>query len=166
MLLSPSRGEVSCQAAVESTPVIREPESARYKWPMAVLDFRSMYPSIISSDNLCYSTCLGLVHDRDRPQNLGVTDYHPPPGLLAVLRAEDAVTLSPNKLVFVKASARKGLLGRILNELTQGRELIKASIKAREGNPGFVRLQNTRQAALKFVTSVSHRLGHPFKQPN
>lgn len=157
MLLSPSRAQVDRQAAVEATPVIKDPKSGFYKWPMAVLDFRSMYPSIIAGDNLCYSTCLGAVRDRNRVQDFGVTDYEPQPGVIAAFRAKNALTVSPGPsgLIFVRRRVRRGLLGRLLDELIEGRERVKARMKGLDRKPALLKLYDTRQAALKFVTSVS-----------
>ena len=36
-----------------------EPESQFYTDPVVVLDFQSLYPSMVLAYNLCYSTCLG-----------------------------------------------------------------------------------------------------------
>lgn len=44
-----------------STPLVLEPLSAFYWWPVVVLDFQSLYPSVIIGYNLCYSTCLGRI---------------------------------------------------------------------------------------------------------
>ena len=43
----PWRVQVASQPALESIPLILEPDSQFYASPVVVLDFRSLYPSII-----------------------------------------------------------------------------------------------------------------------
>ena len=59
VLPSPSKHLVATQPALESLPLILEPKSQLYTDPVAVLDFRSLYPSVVIAHNYCYSTCLG-----------------------------------------------------------------------------------------------------------
>ncbi|KAG8986863.1 DNA polymerase zeta, partial [Tulasnella sp. 427] len=47
MLISPSREDVGQQNAAECIPLIMEPTSVYYKSPLVVLDFQSLYPSIM-----------------------------------------------------------------------------------------------------------------------
>jgi DNA polymerase zeta len=56
-----------------------EPKSKFYTDPVIVLDFQSLYPSMIIAYNLCYSTIMGKVKpgkDGDNTtRKLGVIDY-------------------------------------------------------------------------------------------
>ena len=45
--------------AMEAVPLVLEPAGRMYCSPVVVLDFQSLYPSLIIAYNLCYSTCLG-----------------------------------------------------------------------------------------------------------
>jgi len=158
MLLSPNRDQVGRQAAVEAIPLVMEPKSAYYKGPMVVLDFTSLYPSVMCAYNYCYSTCLGRVRHTDRSPNLGVTDYDIPPGLLAAVK--DEVTISPNGFMFVKENVRKSLLAKMLAELLETRVMVKASMRGQEEDMPLTRLLNARQLALKFIANVSVWLPH------
>lgn len=50
---------------VECIPLTLEPESQFYADPVIVLDFQSLYPSIMIAYNYCFSTCLGHVDSLD-----------------------------------------------------------------------------------------------------
>ena len=63
-----------------------EPLSAFYTSPLAVLDFQSLYPSIMIAYNYCYSTCLGRIADFKGRNKFGVTELDQPPGLLETLQ--------------------------------------------------------------------------------
>jgi DNA polymerase zeta len=51
-----------------------EPESAFYSDPLLVLDFQSLYPSIMIAYNYCYSTCLGRVSMFQGKNKVGVVE--------------------------------------------------------------------------------------------
>ena len=53
---------ITRMAAPECLPLILEPESKFYADPVLVLDFQSLYPSMVIAYNYCFSTCLGRVH--------------------------------------------------------------------------------------------------------
>lgn len=77
--------QVGAQPAMEALPLILEPESRMYTSPVVVLDFQSLYPSMMIAYNLCYSTCLGRpAHTRaeGQPIRLGASSYGVPPGTL------------------------------------------------------------------------------------
>ena len=123
-----------------------EPLSAFYTSPLVVLDFQSLYPSIMIAYNYCYSTCLGRVTDFKGQYKFGVTDLRQPAGLLdtlkdyingtllflliLVLHADlNASTVAPNGIMYVKQEVRKGLLGRMLTELLDTRVMVKQAMK-------------------------------------
>lgn len=56
---SANKLQVAQQASIEVIPLVLEPNSQFYVDPVLVLDFQSLYPSMILAYNLCYSTCLG-----------------------------------------------------------------------------------------------------------
>ena len=67
-------------------PLIMEPLSAFYSSPLVVLDFQSLYPSIMIAYNYCYSTCLGRVTNFKGRNKFGVTELHQTRGLLETLQ--------------------------------------------------------------------------------
>ena len=78
--------QVANQPAMEAVPLILEPESRFYTDPVLVLDFQSLYPSIIIAYNLCYSTVVGRpAHAAAAGQEvkLGAANYALPPGTLS-----------------------------------------------------------------------------------
>jgi DNA polymerase zeta len=77
--------QVGIQNAAECMPLIMEPKSKFYNSPLLVLDFQSLYPSIMIAYNYCYSTCLGRVVDFKGQNKLGVTEFTLVPGLLGTM---------------------------------------------------------------------------------
>lgn len=78
--ISPSKRSVANQAAMAVIPLVMEPQSNFYVDPVNVLDFQSLYPSLIISYNLCFSTILAQVRpgtsgDDDTTGALGVLPY-------------------------------------------------------------------------------------------
>lgn len=60
LLPSPSVAQRARQRAPEAIPLNLEPDSSLFvDGPVAVLDFQSLYPSVIIAYNYCYSTVLG-----------------------------------------------------------------------------------------------------------
>lgn len=110
---SPSVQERACMNAPECIPLILEPESRFYTDPVVVLDFQSLYPSMMIAYNYCFSTCLGRVasfaQGVDRIK-FGCSTLRVEPSLLKDLGND--VTISPNGVVFVKKHVRHGILPR------------------------------------------------------
>ncbi|GKB29294.1 DNA polymerase zeta catalytic subunit isoform X1 [Tanacetum coccineum] len=62
--------------------------------PVIILDFQSLYPSMVIAYNLCFCTCLAA-----KPNTLGVSSYTPDLEVLQGLKHE--VLLTPNGVMFV-----------------------------------------------------------------
>lgn len=82
---------------MECLPLVMEPESGFYADPVVVLDFQSLYPSMIIAYNLCYSTCLGKVAT-SKTDVLGVSIYSP--DLHALHDLKDQMLLTPNGVMY------------------------------------------------------------------
>lgn len=91
--------QVARQPAMEAIPLVMEPESRFYADPVIVLDFQSLYPSIVIAYNLCFSTCLGrpahAASDPPGPQ-LGCSCLNLPPAALQSTLAPDKYAASPS----------------------------------------------------------------------
>ncbi|KAK9324185.1 hypothetical protein V1517DRAFT_318484 [Lipomyces orientalis] len=153
ILISPSRRMVGGQNALEALPLVMEPQSNFYTSPVVVLDFQSLYPSIMIAHNYCYSTCLGRVESWRGRNKLGVTSLNLPSGLMSLLK--DYLTVSPNGLVFIKPSIRGSLLAKMLTEILETRVMVKREMNDTE-NDGLRQLLNNRQLALKYIANVTY----------
>ncbi|KAJ3512433.1 hypothetical protein NLJ89_g3521 [Agrocybe chaxingu] len=155
VLISPSKNDVGRQNAAECMPLIMEPASAFYTSPLLVLDFQSLYPSIMIAYNYCYSTCLGRVVGFKGKNKFGVIDdLDIPPHLLEQLR--DRVTVAPNGILYVKSTVRKGLLGRMLAELLDTRVMVKQAMRRVGSDKARRRALDARQLSLKYIANVTY----------
>lgn len=153
MLSSPSKKQVRNQKPLECIPLVMEPISAYYKSPLVVLDFQSLYPSIVIAYNYCYSTLLGSLKNYSEGINqVGTGRIKHPTGLLKLL--EDDVTLSPNGLMFVKPTVRKSLLAKMLRDILDTRFMVKSTMKYLDSN--LKQLYQNRQLALKLTANVTY----------
>ncbi|TDL28443.1 hypothetical protein BD410DRAFT_893460 [Rickenella mellea] len=154
VLPSPSKSDVGKQNAAECIPLIMEPLSAFYSSPLLVLDFQSLYPSVMIAYNYCYSTCLGRARDFKGQNKIGVVDLLHPPGLLESVK--EHLFVAPNGIVYVKPAVRTGLLGRMLNELLDTRVMVKHAMKGLKGHKALHRILEARQLSLKFICNVTY----------
>jgi DNA polymerase zeta len=68
----------------------------------------------------------------------------------------NVVTVAPNGLVYVKDSIRRALLAKMLSEILDTRVMVKKSMNIEGNDKSFVRLQNNRQLALKYIANVTY----------
>jgi DNA polymerase zeta len=78
--------QVGLQNAPFAVPLIAEPESKYYNHPILVLDFQSLYPSVMIAYNICFSTCLGRVEKFKGTDKFGFTELKVADGLLELLK--------------------------------------------------------------------------------
>jgi len=163
---SASRPQVAQQPAMELIPLILEPRSRLYRCPVIVLDFQSLYPSVIIAYNLCFTTCLGkgavdsgAAAGAAAPQgvhSLGFMPYSPPKGAIGELGP--SLFTTRNNVTFVPKSVRPGVLPRMLQEILETRVMVKNSMKlqAVQNDPVLTRILNARQFALKMIANVTY----------
>ena len=154
LLVSPSRKQVGGQNALECLPLVMEPQSAFYNSPLLVLDFQSLYPSVMIAYNLCYSTFLGRIVNWRGTNKMGFTEYKRRQGLLALLK--DYINITPNGMMYTKAEIRKSLLAKILTEILETRVMVKSGMKQDKDDRTLQQLLNHRQLALKLLANVTY----------
>ncbi|PKS09344.1 hypothetical protein jhhlp_003958 [Lomentospora prolificans] len=154
LFVSPSRKQVGSQNALECLPLVMEPQSAFYNSPLLVLDFQSLYPSVMIAYNYCYSTFLGRIVNWRGTNKMGFTNYHRQHGLLELLK--DHINIAPNGIMYVKAEIRKSLLSKMLTEILETRFMVKSGMKQDKDDRRLQRLLNNRQLALKLLANVTY----------
>ncbi|KAK4125095.1 hypothetical protein N657DRAFT_643908 [Parathielavia appendiculata] len=154
LLVSPSRKQVGGQNALECLPLVMEPQSAFYPSPLLVLDFQSLYPSVMIAYNYCYSTCLGRVVSWRGTNKLGFTEYKRREGLLKLLK--DYINIAPNGMMYTKPEIRKSLLAKMLTEILETRVMVKSGMKEDNDDRTLQKLLNNRQLALKLLANVTY----------
>jgi len=120
--------------------VVITPIKAFYEVPIATIDFASLYPSIMSAHNLCYSTYLSM--ERAKQRNLSEDKYTVPPD-------------SNGEYCFVKSHVKKGILPKILEGLLERRAIAKKDMSAafKAGNNNLGNIMDGRQLSLKICAN-------------
>ncbi|KAI0172739.1 hypothetical protein GGR52DRAFT_545830 [Hypoxylon sp. FL1284] len=154
VLVSPDRKQVGSQNALECLPLVMEPRSAFYNSPLVVLDFQSLYPSVMIAYNYCYSTFLGRIVNWRGRNKMGFTDYQRQHRLLELLK--DHINIAPNGMMYCKAEIRKSLLAKMLTEILETRVMVKSGMKQDKDDKTLQQLLNNRQLALKLLANVTY----------
>ncbi|KAK6068899.1 DNA polymerase zeta catalytic subunit [Seiridium cupressi] len=154
MLVSPDRKQVGGQNALECLPLVMEPQSAFYSSPVLVLDFQSLYPSVMIAYNYCYSTFLGRIVNWRGTNKMGFTDYTRQERLLELLK--DYINIAPNGIMYCKPHVRKSLLAKMLGEILETRVMVKSGMKQDKQDKALQQLLNNRQLALKLLANVTY----------
>lgn len=151
---SPSKAQVQAQPAMSRVPLTMEPKSGFYGGPVVVLDFRSLYPSLVVAHNLCFSTVVGSA-----PFSGGVGfaknfKLRRP----SASASSSSFFIAPNGAAFVREGVKEGVLPRVLREVLEARDLAKAAEGecAAECRSGAAAKWSARQLALKLLANVTY----------
>lgn len=123
-----------CDDSYEGATVL-EAKKAYYDTPIVILDFSSLYPSIMQSCNMCYTTLI----EKSNIHKYDSSNY----------------TTTPNGDSFMKESVKMGILPIILTRFLEERKKVKNQMKkfdARELNPSETSTRavlDGRQLAIK-----------------
>ncbi|KYM93032.1 DNA polymerase zeta catalytic subunit [Atta colombica] len=155
--ISPSMHQRAKMRAPECLPLIMEPESKFYIDPLIVLDFQSLYPSMIIAYNYCFSTCLGRIEHIGQygPFEFGAATLRVRKN--TVLKLQDKTNFSPCGVAFVKKEVRQGILPRMLSEILNTRLMVKESMKLYPAeNRTLQRVLHSQQLGLKLIANVTY----------
>lgn len=132
LLKTPTEADVRHMRAAQGLPLTMEPVSNYYKDPIIVLDFQSLYPSMIIAYNFCYSTVIGTIQD-EKLQSCGAIPV-PSPSIFnweefSKIHEYDIFN-APGNIAFMRKEQKIGLLPRLLNEILSTRVAIKSAMKS------------------------------------
>lgn len=110
---------------------VLDPKPGWYDCPIVVLDFASLYPSVMINKNLCYST---LVRD-PKYMNLSGVEYN-------------VIKIGDRTHVFVKNKTLKGVLPTLEENLLAARKSVKKQMKTETDKEVYAML-DAKQLAIK-----------------
>lgn len=160
--LSPTVMQRNKMKAPEALPLVMEPETNIYYDPVVVLDFQSLYPSIVIAYNYCYSTCLGRISDIERNErhDFGCSQLYVEEDEIKRLFDADDITVAPCGVAFVKKNIRHGILPKMLSELIVTRAMVKdqmkKNMKSERPNRRLQRILDHRQHGLKMMANTTY----------
>ncbi|KAK7079689.1 error-prone translesion synthesis, partial [Halocaridina rubra] len=154
--ISPSIQQRGAMKAPEWIALTMEPQSRFYTDPVVVLDFQSLYPSVMIAYNYCYSTCLGRIDlmTGNEALEFGTTHLRIHPEEL--LKFADQISVSPCGVAFVPASVRRGIIPEMLEEILNTRIMIKRMMKEYKDDSSLQRVLHSRQLGLKLIANVTY----------
>ncbi|XP_076754833.1 DNA polymerase zeta catalytic subunit [Xylocopa sonorina] len=155
--VSPSIQQRAKMRAPASLPLIMEPQSVFYVDPLIVLDFQSLYPSIIIAYNYCFSTCLGRVEHigHYEPYEFGASTLKVTKDTAQKLLGK--INFAPCGVAFVNSDVRMGILPRMLSEILNTRLMVKESMKLHgDKNRVLQRVLHSQQLGLKLIANVTY----------
>nr|XP_046916291.1 DNA polymerase zeta catalytic subunit-like [Dermatophagoides farinae] len=165
-----SKHFIRLQRAPQYISLIYEPDIRIHLEPVAILDFQSLYPSLIIAHNYCYSTCLGRLQNIiSKDDTFGCYKLKNQQQILDGL-SDDQIHISENGVVFVRRNVRQGILPKMLEEILNTRILIKRELKnvdRKLKNPELSRSERKRlqallneldnsQLAMKLISNVTY----------
>ncbi|XP_076819341.1 DNA polymerase zeta catalytic subunit-like isoform X2 [Clavelina lepadiformis] len=158
--VTPGVKQRASQKAPECIPLVMEPESRYYAEPVIVLDFQSLYPSMIIAYNYCFSTCMGRTQHLSKilPGEsfpFGCTSYSTTVPTLRNLLKKNTLTVAPNGVAYVKAEVKRGILPIMLEEILNTRIMVKASMK-KCTDSATKKMLDHRQLGLKLIANVTY----------
>nr|XP_032513018.1 DNA polymerase zeta catalytic subunit [Danaus plexippus plexippus] len=155
--LSPSVRQRAAMKAPECLPLIFEPESRFYKDPVIVLDFQSLYPSMMIAYNYCFSTCIGRIQNINgkEPYEFGAWRLKISQNRLQTLANHNLLNWSPIGVGFVKQSVRRGVLPSLLRRILAARQAVKKGMKL-QTDEAVKKSMHSRQLGLKLIANVTY----------
>lgn len=156
LLRTPYESDVNGMRAAQGLPLVMEPESQFYRDPIVILDFQSLYPSLVIAYNYCYSTIIGS-HREEQLNTCGFI-HQPPFSDYGLSSREELFSFdlfeAPENILFVQKSVKVGLLPRLLDEILRARLIIKNAMKSCD--PKLKSVMDARQSALKYISNVTY----------
>lgn len=157
VLRTPYESDVNAMRAAQGLPLVMEPHSSFYRDPVVVLDFQSLYPSMIIAYNYCYSTIIGSIKEEGKVSTCGFL-HHPHLSEYGLSGTEHLYSYdlfeAPEHITFVQKTVKVGLLPRLLQEILRARLIIKGAMKSCDSK--LKPILDARQFALKYISNVTY----------
>lgn len=146
---------------------VEEPLRGFYDWPIASLDFSSLYPSIMIAHNMCYTTKVSLEWARAhlRPEDYWIPypsvdeEDHDPRRAKKMSKKEReraafnaSMAGKPVDFCFVKPHIKEGVLPKLLAHFLSTRAAVKRMMKT-EKDPFRYQVLDGRQLAIKLCAN-------------